>query len=190
MPTVELEPPTITHTQRRGQNRYSDDEQAQALAALDANDGQVRQTARELDIPEATLREWRDGKSRPIGAECRARNKSLMSDQYQRIAVRLLERVDDQLDDMSGAQAMLASAIAVDKMLLLRGEMPGRGDSLTVNVTNNTLNVNTAALSQEALQEARQLLSRASTLPATSEGQEGAILQSLDGSGAVVESAT
>lgn len=39
---------------------HTDDEQVQALVHLAANDGNVRQTSRELGMPPATLRRWRD----------------------------------------------------------------------------------------------------------------------------------
>ena len=40
--------------------RYTDAQVAQALAALELNGGNVKRTARDLDIPRATLGMWRD----------------------------------------------------------------------------------------------------------------------------------
>jgi 8-oxo-dGTP pyrophosphatase MutT (NUDIX family) len=40
---------------------YSDEERAEALAVLDANAGNLKRTARDLDIPRATLQEWAGG---------------------------------------------------------------------------------------------------------------------------------
>ncbi len=169
MPTAPAEEPIITHRPRR---QYSDREQATALAALQANAGQIRKTARELDIPENTLRQWEAGQRRGTGDGANpalsAAVKAEMSVDVEMLARRMLHQAGRKVKEMSGSAAVIGAAVCIDKMLLLRGESP-RGGGLTVNVTNNTLTVNTAAISTEALQEARQLLSRALALPVTSE---------------------
>lgn len=43
-----------------GRATYSDDAKAKVFAALAANDGNVKRTAREFGIPSSTIRRWRD----------------------------------------------------------------------------------------------------------------------------------
>lgn len=41
-----------------GKRQYSDNDKAIALATLDANEGNIRVTARMLKLPESTLTDW------------------------------------------------------------------------------------------------------------------------------------
>lgn len=49
-----------------GRKRYSADFHALALAALDANDGNLTRTARELGVSRKTLEGWATGRRNPV----------------------------------------------------------------------------------------------------------------------------
>lgn len=103
--------------------RYSDDDRANALAALAANGGNVRRTSRQLGIPAVTLRSWRDGERAAIPSESVDSKKKALSEQLEGIARQLLDRLTvEKIDDCSLRELMTAVGIAVDKMLLLRGQ--------------------------------------------------------------------
>ncbi len=42
--------------------RYSDQEKAEALAALDANGGNLLKTSEQIGIPRQTIQEWASGR--------------------------------------------------------------------------------------------------------------------------------
>lgn len=104
--------------------RYSDQEQADAIATVEACGGNISEAAEALDIPHETIRGWIVGLRRPPIPQLVDAAKAALADRYERIVGKLLDVVEDpdKLDKMSGAAAMLASGIATDKMLLLRGE--------------------------------------------------------------------
>jgi len=55
-------------------HRYSDEERADALLALEANGGNLSRTARQMGIPRATLRLWAQGNVVPAVTDiCQAK---------------------------------------------------------------------------------------------------------------------
>jgi transposase-like protein len=104
------------------QRRYSDQEQADALAALAENGGEVSATSRATGIPEATLRHWRDGDCRPISPELVEQRKSVRAAAYDDFADKALAVAMDKVDELDAKAAIIASAVATDKALLLRGQ--------------------------------------------------------------------
>lgn len=114
-----------SHTDTTGkprQRRYTDAEQADALAALDANAGCIATTSREIGIPEQTLRHWRDGDCRPCPPELVEQRKSARALAYDEFADRALAVAMDKVGELDAKAAIIASAVATDKALLLRGE--------------------------------------------------------------------
>lgn len=111
---------TITPTRRR----YSDQEQADALATLDACDGNISEASRVLGIPHETIRAWVAGLRRPAIPHLVDASKAALAERYDRIVSKLLDVCEDpdKLDKMSAAAAMLAACQGTDKALLLRGE--------------------------------------------------------------------
>ncbi len=105
----------------RTQN-YSERERGVALAALDANGGDVSATSRAVNVPRQTLTQWRDETRAPVPPEVRHAERERMALACERVAWRLLRRTNKKIKDMSGAQAALAFCQIVDKCLLLRGE--------------------------------------------------------------------
>jgi len=102
--------------------RYSDRDRATALTALEANGGNVKRTARHLGIPRNTLQRWIDtGRPDDMG-KLVEEQKGALADGIEDI-VRALLNVSDEKVRRAGLLARVkAAAIAVDKMLLLRGQ--------------------------------------------------------------------
>jgi transposase-like protein len=97
-----------------GQRHYSDEQRENAVAAVAANAGNVTRTARELGIPEPTLRGW----MRTV--TCRAQTKTDLASAIEDIAWRIVEALPRKLAKASFKDATVALAIAVDKARLLR----------------------------------------------------------------------
>jgi transposase len=105
--------------------RYSDDYRATALAALDANGGNVARTARQLAIPRKSLEGWARG---PVAAEVasfRHQKKEALADALEAVARRLLDALLGKVKEASLLQLAIALGICVDKMLLLRAARSG-----------------------------------------------------------------
>jgi transposase-like protein len=109
---------------------YTDEQRASALAALEANAGDVRKTARELGIPEATLRLWKQGKRHPEAAAMCAAKKAPLAEALREVARQLLESIPSKIDESSLSQVAVAMGIAVDKAQLLDGKPTGIQDTV------------------------------------------------------------
>jgi transposase-like protein len=102
--------------------RYSDGERSDALAALAANGGNVKRTAKALGIPEKTLANWAKGDRHPEAARAGEEKKGPLADQFQQLAEKLLCVALDKAHLLNAKDAVVAAAVAVDKMRLLRNE--------------------------------------------------------------------
>ena len=102
--------------------RYSHDERAKAVAAVAANNGSVNGTARLLGVPETSLRQWVRGERHPELLPLSERYKRELADKFEGLVWRLLDIVDEKMDELTPYQAMLAAAICTDKWLLLTAE--------------------------------------------------------------------
>lgn len=103
--------------------RYSDNEKAEALAALDANGGHVEHTAKQLDIPERTLNAWSNGRGvhPSVVQECEVKRGDLR-DRLEEIAHRIVDVIPDKLQSASVQQLATTLGIVVDKMQILAGK--------------------------------------------------------------------
>lgn len=104
--------------------KYSDEFRAEALACLEANDGNLSATSREIGVSVNTLKYWRDEFVTPPNfTEVRNQKKDELSDIYERVARRYLSEteVDDKAKATSAKDAIIVAATATDKMRLLRG---------------------------------------------------------------------
>lgn len=103
---------------------YSDAFKAEALAALNANGGNVMRTANELDIPRKTLEGWRDGVgTRALSADDRHQKRGDLADRLEVIAWKLVDGIEEaDISKASLVQKTTAFGILCDKMRLLRGE--------------------------------------------------------------------
>jgi transposase-like protein len=141
-----------------GKRSYSAEERAACLAALAANAGNVSKTARQCGVPRNTLLTWRMEDEARKAAEglpevpkpdpavkkqekqaeilrLAEEAKSDLAERFEALAGRLLGVAEDGLEDMKPKDAIVAAAVAVDKMLLLRGE----ATSITGNADDSRL---------------------------------------------------
>lgn len=103
--------------------RYSDDFRANALAALAANGGDANATAKQLEIPRTTLRQWARGARHPEATQMSQEKRAPLADTFEDIAYRLLNGVtDEKIKSAEVSRLLTAAGISVDKMRLLRGQ--------------------------------------------------------------------
>jgi transposase-like protein len=101
--------------------QYSDDDKANALAALQANGGNTSLTARQLGIPRATLINWSNGNGvHPVVSEIGQVKKEALADRLEDVAHRLVDAMPDKIKDANLQQVTVSMGIAVEKMRLLR----------------------------------------------------------------------
>lgn len=120
--------------------KYSDGDKAMALATLDANEGDVRKTAKLLNIPGSTLTDW--SKNRGTNweiAEIRAVKKQELSEKLEQVAHALVDniliRAQSDLSVMVPLKDFAVTlGIAIDKMQILKGEP----NQISRDVTNHT----------------------------------------------------
>lgn len=103
--------------------RYSDEDRATALAALEANGGNVIRTARETGIPRGTLRSWAAGGSPPPAKVRREKKADLIELLEERLRQILGITVRDNADLQSLA---IFAGVLFDKYLLLQGKATQR----------------------------------------------------------------
>lgn len=109
---------TMSEKTKKTRRRYSDEFRASALAALEANGGNVERTAKALDIPRKTLELWRDGQNESPAELCH-RKKIDLNDELERFVVRLVNH--PIADDSNMKDIGIAVGIACDKLLALQG---------------------------------------------------------------------
>lgn len=103
--------------------QYSDDDKATALAALDANEGNVKRTATQLEMPHKTLDDWAQGrKQNPAVAELRNRKKGTLAEKFDNLAHSLVDAMPAKIAKATLSQCAVTAGIAVDKGMRLRQE--------------------------------------------------------------------
>ena len=107
---------------------YSDEQRAEAMAALDANGGNVKRTARETGIPGTTIKGWADGRRAHVDNDLRTQKRGDLADRLEEIAWQLAGALPDKIEGAALNHIATALGITVDKMRLLRGESGGTGD--------------------------------------------------------------
>lgn len=115
--------------------QHSDDQKANALAALEANGGNLKRTAEQLGLPLSTLYGWSNGEGvHPDVAEIRNQKKGDLADRLEEVAHQLVDVMPGKLDEAPLREVAVALGIAVEKMRLLRGQatsLAGKADELT-----------------------------------------------------------
>lgn len=105
-----------------GKRQYSDNDKATALALLDANEGNVLRTSKQLKIPHKTLDEWAKGRNQhPVVADLRIDKKQELHSLFEEVARLYLGQAaqEDTIKKTNGRDSVIAAATAVDKMRLL-----------------------------------------------------------------------
>ncbi len=108
---------------KREYRTYAERERAEALAALDLNEGNVHRTAGQLGIPYRTLAEW--AKGRGVAADVsrlRQVKKGELSAKFEGLAHTIVDSVTpEDIRKASLRDKMIAVGILTEKVLLLRG---------------------------------------------------------------------
>lgn len=112
---------------------YSERDRAAALAALEANDGNLTRTANQLGMSTSTLRRWRNHQADPsitgpiksaTAAELPAARASI-ADRLRDFIHAALDVSDGKLEDANLQQTFVAIGISVEKAQLLDGKPTG-----------------------------------------------------------------
>jgi transposase-like protein len=125
--------------------QYTDAEKASALALLQANAGNVTRTCRDLGIPAATLRDWRDGEG--------------VNHAVAEIREGKIEELDTKevISRASGKDAVIAAATATDKMRLLQNKPTA--------INSNDLRIDLSKLNDQQLHQLDAILAAAGLPP-------------------------
>lgn len=104
--------------------QFSDNDKAAALAALDANGGNVYRTAKQLGIGRTTLENWAKGRGVNHDVpELRQVKKRELADKLELVAHRYSNHLlkKSTVTETSAKDAAITVGTAIDKMRLLRG---------------------------------------------------------------------
>lgn len=134
--------------------RYSDEQRANALVALAANGNHYERTARQLGIPDATLRHWARMDRHPEAATMADEKKPDMATALDVVAWKLLDAIESKIGAAPLNQTAVAMGIAIDKARLLRGQ--------PTEITDATARVDLSKLTDKELDEAEKLARKAS----------------------------
>ncbi len=102
---------------------HSDNRKAEALAALDANAGNVAKTARQLGIPRKTLGEWAQNRHCNADvAEIRQHVKEALADRMESLLGTIVDAMIAKADDAKFSELSFGVEKITTSMQLLRGE--------------------------------------------------------------------
>ena len=95
----------------------------ESLAILDANAGNLSQTARLVKIPKSTLKGWRDTKATDEKvARYRTIKNAELAEGFRVISALASDRLIDEMADVPVDKLIMVAAIATDKQLLLSNQ--------------------------------------------------------------------
>ena len=120
-----------------GKRQYSDADKATALAALDANGGNVSLTAKQTGVPRKTLEDWSKGRKVVDDvAEMRHLKKGELADRLEEVAHALIENIHIRATNEFSPLVPLkdyatAFGIIIDKRQLLKGKPTSIYENLT-----------------------------------------------------------
>jgi transposase-like protein len=113
----------VLEVQNMSKRQYSDEDKATALTALDANGGNVKRTATQLEIPHKTLDDWAKGRNQnPAVADLRTRKRGSLADKFENLAHLIVDAMPAKIGKATLSQCAVSSGIATDKAIRLRGE--------------------------------------------------------------------
>ena len=105
----------------RAQRQYTDEERAAALAALQANGGNLSLTARQVSVPRMTLATWaKEQPARQALTSTRQEKRACLADRLEELAHTLIDLMPERAAEAPANQLAISLAIAIDKMRLLR----------------------------------------------------------------------
>lgn len=129
---------------------FSDNDKAAALAALDANGGNVLRTAKQLNVPRSTLQEWANGRVNHDVPELRQRKKEDLASRLVEIAHQLIDAIPDKIYDANLQQVSTSLGIAVEKIQLLQGQATERSEIIDNGLSDSERAARIAALLDRA----------------------------------------
>jgi hypothetical protein len=95
---------------------------AYALLALAVNGGNIKRTARELEVPRRTLGFWASGRSRPVPPAAMAEAIEDLNAMFERTIMRMLDTfTKEDWKKVGLVERTRALCLVLDAMLLLRG---------------------------------------------------------------------
>lgn len=113
---------------------FSDNDKAAALAALDANGGNVYRTAKELNVPRSTLQEWANGRVSHDVPELRQQKRQDLHELFLNEIYAIANLLPSKREDATYSQLATAAGIFTDKLQLLTGQATTRADVRVTNV--------------------------------------------------------
>jgi transposase-like protein len=146
---------------------YTEQFRADALVALEANGGNILQTATQLGIGEATLRSWfaeiRDIKETSSDlaiatAELLPETRDEFISELKILRNKVLRHLDSQVFDLKAKEAAVTLGILIDKTELLEGNatsrtaVVGNGESVDEAITRLTIELESRTNRAEILE--------------------------------------
>jgi hypothetical protein len=105
-----------------GRRRYSDEERAACLAALEANGGNAAKTARDCGVPAQSLRQWARGTRHPEATHMSTRKKKDLGTKLNEIAHKLAGAIPGKIKGAGLRDLSVSLGVAIDKARLLQGQ--------------------------------------------------------------------
>ena len=106
----------------------------ESLAVLDANAGNLSETARVLRLPKSTLKSWRDNyDSDEAVARYRTIKNAELADGFRAISAMAIERLIAEIDRVDVDKLATVAAIAADKQLLLSAQPAAVNETVSRN---------------------------------------------------------
>jgi len=143
------------------QRQYTEADKATALALLAANGGNVFRAAKELGIPESTLRKWKNGEgvNAAVAGTCE-KKKAELFDLFEEVSRLYLGRAKSReaVNKTSGRDAVIAAATALDKMRLIQNK--------PTTISRSELPIDLSKLNAEQLAQLDAILAAAGLPPA------------------------
>lgn len=139
VPTLRKHKIRAKRTGRDDRRWWTDDERESILAAVNSNGGDVAKTARQLGVPDSTIRCWVKGHRCPEALQLRNEKNGDLANACEEIAWQFAAVIPRKIDDAPLNQCAVSFGIMVDKMRLLRGEYTnfGRTESVSRNTNLN-----------------------------------------------------
>jgi transposase-like protein len=111
---------------------YSDDDRARAYVYLTANEGNLKRTARETNIPISTLRQWRDGwvaDGPPDTAEVVIIAGEFVAD-AERVRNKALIEMERKIPDATPSALVAMVGMLTDKLNIAQGLATSRNETV------------------------------------------------------------
>lgn len=106
---------------KRPKRKYTEAFKAKALAALDANGGNVWRTAKEVGIPTTTLERWAKDQD-AVPPDVREEKRKELAAELEGFVIGLCNLRAKSLEGLNVRDTAVAIGIGVDKLLLLKGQ--------------------------------------------------------------------